>query len=736
VAEHVGASHLTVGRWELGIQSPLPHHREKLCRLYGKSARELGLLPEPAATGGDGLEPQPAPAVPAASSPETAEERSRRDLLAQVRRYWIDSQLEAGTGSRAGLTLSLAERPGAVDDPMRVSPRAPVADRPLPRGARIGDVHRQLGEQLLILGAPGAGKTTLLLQLAHELLAGDDGRLADPMPVVFHLESWAAGGRSLAGWLADELYQRYGVPPRLGERWIEDEQVLPLLDGLDEVAEPHRAACVSAINEFHRGHGQLPLVVCCRTAWYDSLGTRLALRAAIVICPLSRQDVRQYLDQGGPELAGLQSLVDGDEGVHELLTTPLFLTIAALTYRARPVGSLSVRGTLAERRRHVLHDYVEARLSHSTGTPAYPRERTLRWLTWLARSMRAHDQSVFYLDWIQPGWLPNAALRWLVTWGVTLLVGLVAGVLVGVNWGAEWLTEGPATAVAIGATAGLLVAAYHSLLAHESQIVPAEGPRWSWLALRGMARPLATGVAIGLGVGLLFGVVLGVMIHLNPGVLSGGRSAGAPRATGPVSLLQGMVTGIAFGVVDGGILGLLVGLTIGSLAGLATRSGVTDLAPGTSVEASGRTAIAAGAVGACVFGLAFGLTFGVGTGASGSFVLHVARTLHLSGIYWPVAAPNDVLLAVIAGGSVVGLRRGGGAYLRHRALLWLLALTGCAPRDYAGFLEHAARLVLLQRRGGGYEFVHRALLEYFAELADPVSGAGQAGTHRPTTSIE
>jgi hypothetical protein len=40
---------------------------------------------------------------------------------------------------------------------------------------------------------------------------------------------------------------------------------------------------------------------------------------------------------------------------------------------------------------------------------------------------------------------------------------------------------------------------------------------------------------------------------------------------------------------------------------------------------------------------------------------------------------------------------------------------GYAPADYARFLEYAVRLVLLQRAGGGYLFIHRLLLEHFAD---------------------
>src|SRR4051794_16357928 len=125
-------------------------------------------------------------------------------------------------------------------------------------------IFDELGQALLILGAPGAGKTTLLLELARDLLDRAERDPAHLIPVVFHLSSWAVRRRPLADWLVDELAERYYVPRKQAQAWINAEQVLPLLDGLDEVAPDHRAACVEAINTFRHQHGLVPLAVCSR----------------------------------------------------------------------------------------------------------------------------------------------------------------------------------------------------------------------------------------------------------------------------------------------------------------------------------------------------------------------------------------------------------------------------------------------------------------------------------------
>jgi len=52
----------------------------------------------------------------------------------------------------------------------------------------------------------------------------------------------------------------------------------------------------------------------------------------------------------------------------------------------------------------------------------------------------------------------------------------------------------------------------------------------------------------------------------------------------------------------------------------------------------------------------------------------------------------------------------------------MLRLNGSAPLNYARFLDCAAERIFLRKVGGGYIFVHRLLLEYFASLEPEESG--------------
>jgi hypothetical protein len=81
--------------------------------------------------------------------------------------------------------------------------------------------------------------------------------------------------------------------------------------------------------------------------------------------------------------------------------------------------------------------------------------------------------------------------------------------------------------------------------------------------------------------------------------------------------------------------------------------------------------------------------------------------------------PKRLIVGLIFGpvvGLIFGLNRGGSAVIKHYALRLTLCLNGYTPFRFITFLNTCARLILLKEVGGGYIFVHRTLLEYFAEL--------------------
>ena len=74
----------------------------------------------------------------------------------------------------------------------------------------------------------------------------------------------------------------------------------------------------------------------------------------------------------------------------------------------------------------------------------------------------------------------------------------------------------------------------------------------------------------------------------------------------------------------------------------------------------------------------------------------------------------------VLGGLCIGLWYGGLDVIQHYIVRILLWRAGAMPWNYARFLDYAAEeLNFLQKVGGGYIFVHRYLLEYFAAMELP-----------------
>ena len=54
--------------------------------------------------------------------------------------------------------------------------------------------------------------------------------------------------------------------------------------------------------------------------------------------------------------------------------------------------------------------------------------------------------------------------------------------------------------------------------------------------------------------------------------------------------------------------------------------------------------------------------------------------------------------------------------IRHYALRLILWWSGDTPLDLIKFLDQCDKLIFLKKVGGGYIFIHRMLLDYFADL--------------------
>jgi hypothetical protein len=93
----------------------------------------------------------------------------------------------------------------------------------------------------------------------------------------------------------------------------------------------------------------------------------------------------------------------------------------------------------------------------------------------------------------------------------------------------------------------------------------------------------------------------------------------------------------------------------------------------------------------------------------------------VSGLFY--GATDSLIVGLITGliiglsnGLIIGLNRGLATVIKHYSLRLVLWRSGKTPFKFIPFLDYCAKLILLKKVGGGYIFIHRMLLEYFAGL--------------------
>ncbi len=597
------------------------------------------------------------------------ERHNRNVMLRRVRSVWLQGVLEESLHGGDIIDLGFAYRPSALANSEQPSwQQSEEYDYLLPVGTSIGDVFEAAGGELLILGEPGAGKTTMLLELVTTLLAQAEENEALPIPSVFSLAGFS-NDQPLAAWLVDQLANNYEVPRKLGEAWVTDGQFVPLLDGLDEVEPELRATCASAINEFRRTHPGVSLLVTTRSQDYRALALRLNLDKAIVLQPLSSDQIDQYLAQRGQRLATLRTALQNDATLRDLAQTPLMLSMMTLAYQQTPDG-LQTNVPQGESGRKLLFDtYAERMARYRSGDDYYEPASTIHWLSWLARQMTAANKPTFFLEDMQPTWLPPAERAAFAGRMKTMTFGLLAipaalaalAALAAFGWAGQII----ALVVGLG-LAGLPLLTGRFLTRARlrfDRIETVEALTWSlpWAAL-----------------GLLLGVLAGLGLALPPFLFDSG--SGIPWL---------VLVPIAAGISQ-----MIENALLRSEMRLRTF-------PGQGVDSSARN-------GRLVGGLMAG-SVGVVSLAAAALYTAVTDGLMTPALPWIIWATGYL-------GVGSWLAFGGLAALQHRRLRSMLHEEGALPQDISQFLDYAAERNLVRKVGGGYTFAHALLLDYFSNL--------------------
>ena len=596
----------------------------------------------------------------------------RRVLLDRVKNFWIKGFLTNSLHIKALIELGLEKRLDLVQRSFSEMEEFPEKFRQLiPENQETIDVFNQMGvgRTLLILGEPGAGKTITLLKLAESLIARTETNLSLPIPIVFNLSSWANKKQAISEWLIQELLEKYNVSKSLGKVWVEEQQLLLLLDGLDEVKAEHRNACVRALNKFMQTHGVTEMVVCSRIQDYENLSERLKLQSAICIQPLTSEQIYLYLKEVGEQFTALTTLLEQNPRLLKLARSPLMLSIMSIAYQGCSLKDLGSISSTEEWQTRLFDNYIERMFSRKKSTQRYSKEQTRQWLIWLAQRMSDQKLTVFLIEQMQPCWIKTNFQR--LTYRITII--LLSGTCIGIIFGIISRAFDPlAISIPVGVIIGSITGLFWGFF--RNSIVPSDSLSFS-------SKRAVKHLFWGLIIGILGGIILSIIYSILTGY----------------SIKFWILQGWFFGLISGPIFGLVI-----SLGGSTIEK--KQPVPNQGIWRSLRNAFFLGLIGLVVLQLIDNTLPILAT-----FIYR----MRIDSLFIPFGIP---ISARIAAGISFGLYGTGEACIKHFILRLFLYFSNCIPWHYAGFLDYATERIFMQKVGGGYIFIHRMLLEHFANM--------------------
>lgn len=582
----------------------------------------------------------------------------------------------------------------------------------------IAETLRSIPSQrLVVLGKAGSGKTVLAHHLIHQLL--DQRESTDPVPVLFSLNTWDVT-TPLRDWLVAQLRRDYDLDgtdftgTTLAQALVDNDRILPVLDGFDEITaerrateENHRTA-LSALNDT-----DLPMVLTSRPDEYrDAVAGDLFLAkaAAIELEDLTFDDFASYLTRtarknpyGNGDTAWdpvfrhlrKQAHDPASAQLRQVLSTPLMVFLARTIYsapsRRDPAELLNttVFRSAQHLENHLLDAFIPAVYGENTDTkgqhPRWRPEQAQRWLGHLAdhlTRLNTHD-----LAWWQLVTTLRRSTRSLIT---TITFGLAVGVAFGLAFGVAFgLTIGVAFGVTVGPPLGLTVG-----LINETRFQrrgAAREPERLRLRIRNVTRAgrrpntrrlateLTSGLSLGVAFGLAFGLTFGLIVGLTFGL--------------PDGLIFELMVSPPLGLTASPPLGLTLGLAVGLLnIVLAMLGDSRDLqetvAPWKPLNTDRTVTLIRVITLGLAVGLTVGLTFGLAFGLA--FGLTVGLTFALA------------RLMLSAWGTWLLFAR-----------LWL-PMTRRLPWRPKRFLEDAYNRGVLRQAGAVYQFRHAQLRDHLA----------------------
>lgn len=554
----------------------------------------------------------------------------------------------------------------------------------------------------LILGKSSSGKTFTLLTLSREILR--QARLSSkrPIPVIFDLSEWDYKFKGhFVEWLALVLHSKYQIPHTLSKKWIYNNKLLLMLDGLDELENFEHIStspnifpslglqefwyeilrclnikkndasklpnsyfiiqCVKDIDSYVYQNPQ-SIYICSREQQYKEFKSETLLNCEnyeVYLNDVSFEDIKRYL-KNYPKIRILNSIneiIESKSNSNKQSISPVLLIYLLKLNQKFGIEFHDKNQLIDEyinKKFDSANNYIYLPNSHTFFTP----ETTKYYLGFLASKLIKNNVRDFQIEDLQANWIDVKKCKYLYIIYVGLGCGLLFGTIEGLLW---WYSHGLKISIYLSIVYGVISGFFLAIDANFSNIKPVWKIHFSWSKIFDIKK-----FSLCL---FLTGFIISYMITFILG------------AEKLLSLNCSLITGILFLLLSG--------------IKKSNQLAIKKMKPNQGIWISSKNGLLAG----FLFCLPSSLFFGyLSKNAGVTIWLHAGFS---SGIFFLLVA---------------GLIGGWNEVIKHIALRKVLYQFNFSPYNYVEFLKYAENLQFIQKNGGRYRFVNDEIKIRFSEI--------------------
>ncbi|MEJ3741765.1 NACHT domain-containing protein [Actinomycetes bacterium KLBMP 9797] len=294
--------------------------------------------------------------------------------------------------------------------------------------ALVAALARLSPEQLVITGDPASGKSSMALQLALTLLKSQDEGMRRRVPVFLSVSSWRPREQPLSDWLISQLAEEHPelTRPEYGKQaprdLVEQDRVLPILDGFDELSQDlHDTARGRLVEAAASGR---PFILTIRTEAYlkavraqgKAFGQAAVVRlrpltTAQAIAALTADDIGEVRQRWEPVERRMKN---ANSPLARVLSSPLMVYLARVAYSSPDMDPVQL--TRFKRDKEIINHLFDSYLP-ALYRSRYDPLRVRTWLGMLAHHLKTSERSTDLAWWRLLPLVPRSRTVFILTIG-------------------------------------------------------------------------------------------------------------------------------------------------------------------------------------------------------------------------------------------------------------------------------------------------------------------------------